>query len=139
MWSEATVNLTSSVSGIITPTTMSTIFEFERRFDHSAFHSWFSANWTSVFWISAVYLIAIFSTRCWMSNRAAFDLRMPLIVWNVVLAAFSVAGAMRTVPELIDVLRRPDGGWIESICSPSFYIERPTSFWAAAFVMSKVS
>jgi elongation of very long chain fatty acids protein 6 len=114
------------------------MFEFERSFDHVAFHSWMKDNWTLAFWFSTIYVLAISAVSRHMANRSPYELRVPLVAWNAALAAFSIAGAVRMISELVDVLRRPDGGWTESICNPSFYVERPTAFWAAAFTLSKV-
>jgi GNS1/SUR4 family len=115
------------------------LFDFERDFDHVAFHSWMVNNWTCVFWFTIVYLVAVFAVSRHMSTRPPFDLRRPLVMWSVALAVFSIAGAARTVPELVDILRRPGGGWTESICNPSFYDGKTTAFWAAAFTVSKVT
>lgn len=45
-----------------------------------------------------------------------FQLRGPLIVWNTMLAMFSIMGAFRTAPELIHVLRHY--GIFHSVCVP---------------------
>jgi len=45
-----------------------------------------------------------------------FQLRGPLIIWNTLLAMFSIMGAARTAPELIHVLRHY--GLFHSVCVP---------------------
>jgi hypothetical protein len=115
------------------------MFDFERHFDQLAFHSWMKRNWTCAFWFSTVYVLVIGAGSRYMTNRSPYELRLPLVAWNTMLAVFSVAGTVRMTSELVDILRRPGGGWTESICNPSFYVESPAAFWAAAFTLSKVS
>lgn len=49
----------------------------------------------------AIYAVVIFGGRRLMRDREPFDLRKPLAVWNGLLAAFSIIGAVRTVPYLV--------------------------------------
>ncbi|ESO04683.1 hypothetical protein HELRODRAFT_78878 [Helobdella robusta] len=112
------------------------LFKFEKDFDPSAFHSWTLQYWDLTFVYSIIYLVAIFSVQHYMRNRSRFELRSSLIFWSGFLALFSIAGAVRTLPELIHVLRYE--GWYQSMCNPSYFTLRPTSFWAFMFVISKV-
>ena len=48
--------------------------------------------------------------------RAAYELRGALIVWNLLLASFSVAGVARTLPEFLFTLSRH--GLYHSLCVP---------------------
>lgn len=50
------------------------------------------------------------------SFLSRFQLRGPLIVWNTMLAMFSIMGAFRTAPELLHVLRHY--GLFHSVCVP---------------------
>jgi elongation of very long chain fatty acids protein 6 len=90
------------------------MLSFERNFDYDAFHSWIVRNWTVTFVYAAVYVTVIFAGRAYMSNRPRLDIRVPLIIWSCVLAVFSIAGAVRTVPELFYLMRRY--GIEESVC-----------------------
>jgi hypothetical protein len=40
-----------------------------------------------------IYVVAIFYGKHWMKNRPAYNLRRPLIAWNVTLAVFSTFGS----------------------------------------------
>ncbi|CAG7732587.1 unnamed protein product [Allacma fusca] len=58
-------------------------------------------------WILAlclVYIASIFALQHWMKDRAAYDLRKPLIIWNFGLALFSVVGALRQFPEVFGIV-----------------------------------
>jgi elongation of very long chain fatty acids protein 6 len=83
-------------------------YEFEK-FDALAWRAWMARNWPISLLISAVYLIAIFGGRRIMKYREAFELRGLLIIWNVLLATFSLCGFLRTFPELYEVLTGPNG------------------------------
>ena len=87
---------------------------FERDFDHDAFHSWIVENWTVTFVYAIAYVILIFLGRGYMSTRSRFELRLPLIIWSAILSIFSIAGAVRTLPELIHLLQ--NYGFEESVC-----------------------
>lgn len=48
--------------------------------------------------------------------RFRYELRGLLVIWNTMLAMFSIMGAFRTAPELIHVLRHH--GLFHSVCIP---------------------
>lgn len=50
-----------------------------------------------------------------MSNREPFKLRKVLFLWNLTLAAFSIMGSLRMVPETLHVLK--NFGFDYSVCS----------------------
>ena len=52
-----------------------------------------------------------------MKNKSKFDLRLCLATWSVLLATFSIFGAVRVLPELIYVIDRH--GIKHSICNNS--------------------
>ncbi len=71
-----------------------------------------------------------------MSSRKPYKLRLALTLWNVSLAAFSIIGTLRTLPELIDVIR--EFGFAHSVCSNSFHTKvNVSSFWTWLFIVSK--
>jgi len=107
---------------------------FERTFDPDAFLSWIVRHWTLAFVYAAAYVTIIFSWKAYMSSRSRFEIRLPLIIWSGFLALFSIAGAVRTIPELFYILRHQ--GWTHSLCSSSYFYG-PTAFWAFTFVISK--
>lgn len=91
-------------------------FEFERRFDQHAAKSWFDNNWTLSFPIVAVYLLLIVLGKRFMAHKPRFELRKPLFYWNLMLAVFSICGALRTLHELVHILNNHDLD--HSICVP---------------------
>lgn len=50
------------------------------------------------------YVITIFSVKILMYNRKAFDLQNSLILWNSILAVFSIAGFVRLTPTFLKVI-----------------------------------
>lgn len=74
-----------------------------------------------------LHFVVIFSVICNNLNylffsssvspsHCRFQLRGPLIIWNTMLAMFSIMGAFRTAPELLHVLRHY--GLFHSVCVP---------------------
>ena len=71
---------------------------------------------------SGIYLaVALVSQR--LITRP-LEVRTPLLIWNSMLSAFSLAGFCRMVPELAYVLRTH--GPLYSICNNSFATEAVT-------------
>ncbi|GFT38557.1 putative fatty acid elongation protein 3 [Nephila pilipes] len=95
------------------------------------------AHWHRAFYSIALYLITIFGLRAYMQSRTPFDLRKPLIVWNICLAAFSIIGTSRMLPEMFYVLKKY--GLTFSVCNKSFAdTVRVTGFWSDMFSYSKM-
>jgi len=76
---------------------------------------WMERNWTLSVYASLAYICLIFVGQVWMRNREPFQLRKLLLVWNIALAAFSIFGFLRTVPELLYITQVY--GYHNSICS----------------------
>lgn len=113
------------------------IFEFEEKFDKDANRLWMHQNWHTSFYWAALYVSLIFGIKWYMRNRSAFELKKPLVIWNLLLACFSILGACRTVPELAYVLKK--FGFQHSVCNPSFIeYDRVAGFWTWMFVLSKL-
>ena len=111
------------------------MYEYERAFQVQPRISWMSSNWTLAVWLSAIYIAIIFSGRSYMSTRPRFDLQLPLAIWSSALAAFSIAGSIRTIPELHHTLTLKS--FQDSVCNPSFLVEAPSAFWGYYMTMSK--
>jgi len=90
------------------------MFSFEQSFDYDDFHAWTVRYWDISFVYAAVYVVLIFAGRWYMAKRERFELRLPMAAWSGMLAIFSIAGAVRTIPELVHVLRLH--GFEESVC-----------------------
>lgn len=111
---------------------------FEKDFDFRVTSGFFRERGMSVsLAFSAAYLLIILvGGRLMRSGGPRLELRSLLVLWNLGLALFSMAGAYRMLPELYHVLT--NFGLDYSICNPS-YVDQPiTSFWTAAFAWSKV-
>lgn len=115
----------------------SIIFNFEKRFDYNEPRQWMVENWHTAFYWVALYMVLIFGGQAYMTNRPAYKLRKALAVWSTFLAAFSIFGTLRTLPEMIHVLTH--FGFSYSVCNPSYVeVTRVSGFWTWMFCLSKV-
>uniref|UniRef100_A0A8C6WP10 Elongation of very long chain fatty acids protein 6 n=1 Tax=Neogobius melanostomus TaxID=47308 RepID=A0A8C6WP10_9GOBI len=97
-------------------------YEFERQFNEDEAIRWMQENWKKSFLFSALY-------------AGKFELRKPLVLWSLTLAAFSIFGAIRTGSYMTFILMSK--GLKQSVCDQSFYNGPVSKFWAYAFVLSK--
>lgn len=115
----------------------SQMFEFERNFDRWAVEAWVSHNWA---WLCLViglsYVLLVFLGKAAMDCRQGFQLRFPLALWSASLALFSLVGFVRTLPELLENLRK--GGVEAAVCQPSLN-NKVMAFWTWMFTMSKIA
>lgn len=111
-------------------------FDFERRFDENVAFKWFEENWTISFVLCALYVVVIFLGRHLMRDRQKLDLRVPLVLWSLSLAVFSIIGTVRTGSYMLHLLSA--GGFRQTVCDMSMYSAPISKFWAYAFVLSKV-
>ena len=51
--------------------------------------------------VTATYLLLVYGGKKLMEKREAFKLDIPLAIWNLALAIFSLCGTIRLLPELI--------------------------------------
>lgn len=114
------------------------VFNFENEFRYHKRVAWMREHWTDSFYWTIIYLSFIFFGRIYMESRPKpFRLKWPLILWNLMLATFSIMGTIRVWPEMMHVLR--NYGFYHSVCSNSYHREVPiSSFWTYLFVLSKV-
>jgi len=108
---------------------------------HAGWMAWMNDNT----WIPAAfgvaYLVLTFSVRWFLAERKGYssELRLPLAFWSVLLAAFSVLGAMRTVPVVISIIQQ--GGIHHMVCGDTrseWVLDNPTAFWTLLFCLSKI-
>ncbi|XP_063220456.1 very long chain fatty acid elongase 6 [Bacillus rossius redtenbacheri] len=119
------------------PSNYSYVFNFEEQFNHKETREWMIKYWTTGFLFCGFYVLFIFGMQYYMKNRPRFQLRRILVLWNVMLAAFSLMGANRTAPEFFHVLK--NNGFYYSVCVPSFIEDDCVSgFWTWMFVLSKL-
>lgn len=112
-------------------------FEFEKIVDKNNRIRWMQNNWhQSIYW-SIFYIIVIFSIQRYMKNRPPLELKTPLIIWNIGLALFSIAGTIRMLPGFLHIIN--EFGFTFSICDNQYGKRiQPTVFWAWLFISSKV-
>ncbi|RWS11799.1 elongation of very long chain fatty acids protein 6-like protein [Dinothrombium tinctorium] len=117
---------------------LSALFTFsaEEKFDYRFHRKWLDSYWYISVLIAIVYVCCIFLGQEWMKRRKAFNLRKPLAVWNASLAAFSMCGTIRMVPELLCVIITK--GFFASICNNSYVNDVRIQFWLWLFTWSKV-
>ena len=106
------------------------VFNFELKFfDKTYAHNIY--NWMNKWWwlsivYSIIYVILIYYGRSFMASHQRFELRIPLILWNLGLAVFSIFGMIRCVPEMI--LSLTTEGLQYTICDRST-IYGVTGYW----------
>jgi len=91
--------------------------------------------------MGVAYLPTIFGLKYWMRNRPAYNLRGPLIVWNIFMATFSTVGFLSIVYPVVQNWIYPGGGLTphEFICSASYcYKFGDCAIWVFLFNMSKI-
>ncbi|KAF3704086.1 Elongation of very long chain fatty acids protein 6 [Channa argus] len=115
----------------------SSLYDFERDFDHGRALEWMQENWTLSFMLSAVYAAFVFGGQHYMRERPKLNLRRLLALWSLSLAVFSIVGAYRTGQYMLHILTT--SGFKQSVCDNRFYTAPITKFWAYAFTLSKAS
>lgn len=114
-------------------------FGFEKLFESKEFvddlGKWMKNNWTKSINISIIYVVFIFLIKFYMKDKTRYELRFPLIIWNIFLASFSIMGTIRTLPEFFYSINQK--GIVYSVCDAS-YAYGVTGFWAFMFIMSKL-
>jgi hypothetical protein len=112
--------------------------EFEHTFIPYEYYSFFKGNWQIPFGSVAAYLVMCYMGPMIMKNSKPFDLRWPLVFWNLFLATFSVIGAIKTVPELLT--RISTNTFEESICLNGIdtWGSSVSGLWVMLFCASKI-
>eukprot|EP00930_Biecheleria_cincta_P033480 TRINITY_DN23208_c0_g1_i1.p1 TRINITY_DN23208_c0_g1~~TRINITY_DN23208_c0_g1_i1.p1 ORF type:complete len:353 (+),score=36.60 TRINITY_DN23208_c0_g1_i1:24-1061(+) len=114
------------------------IFQAEMDFDGGGTATPFCrSNWWVSYLASALYLVFINVGPMMMKDRKAFDLKIPLALWNLFLAVFSFIGAVRTVPALLGALN--NFGFTYTLCRAAapYYGSGPVGLWVCVFIFSK--
>lgn len=114
------------------------IYEYELRFESKKFVDsllkWSGDNWYLTIPYSFFYIILIFSIRNYMKERERFELKYLLVIWNIILSIFSITGAYKTIPHLINKLNTH--GFMHTLCNDDF-IYGSSGLWAYLFAVSK--
>jgi hypothetical protein len=64
----------------------------------NSFRDWLKNNLNNLFMIPIVYIVLVLAGRHYMKDKPKYELRLPLIVWNIILALFSILGTTRFLP-----------------------------------------
>jgi hypothetical protein len=120
--------------------------QFELRFNSIPYVCWSAAHWDTALAICAVYLAVTFGgppALRWLGAPALKDKRV-LAAWNLLLAAFSLVGFLRTMPHLLFyALSHEQGlaaGFKASVCRPAetSFGQGAAGLWTMLFIFSKV-
>lgn len=98
--------------------------------------TWALDNWKFPVVSCVIYLVLLPLGKKVMANRAPYQLRGLLTLWNIILAVFSILGAFAITPPLLSNLRK--GGFSYSVCNSPIRHEPWLAFWSTLFCISKV-
>src|SRR5262249_31150735 len=76
----------------------------EKSFNYDAYVQFALDNWQIPIGSVVAYMVFCYAGSKIMEKRQAFDLQMPLALWNAFLCVFSFIGMCRTVPYLFHFL-----------------------------------
>ncbi|KAI1280447.1 putative fatty acid elongation protein 3 [Halotydeus destructor] len=113
------------------------IFPVERNYDACYWTQWmtkFYDNWCLS--VLTAYIVVVFALKTLMRDRKPFELRGPLITWNLALAIFSVLGSIGVGAELFSLLFNE--GLDATVCSPNYRFNS-AGFWQFMFALSKMA
>jgi len=111
------------------------LWDVENNFDKEPWVAWLSARWTDSLIYAAFYVVIVFGTQHLMKNRQRFELKLPLTLWNVGLAGFSIMGAIRCTAEWYHTMTTK--GTHASVVDQTFY-EGRAGLWTLLFTLSKL-
>ncbi|CAD5226659.1 unnamed protein product [Bursaphelenchus xylophilus] len=85
----------------------------------------------------AFYVIGIWTIKWIQSSRKPFDLKVPLILWNAILATFSILGVIYTTPTWIRVISKHGISHTYTHVS-EMYTDKVAGYWTFLWVVSKI-
>ena len=92
---------------------------------------------TFAFWLSMVYVVVIFGIKYAMTNRKPFNIKLPLQLWNLWLALFSIVGSLVTSVALYREISKY--GLVSSYTKCQDFFEGFSGLWTFWFCMSKMA
>ena len=107
----------------------------EDGFNSSKVVSYAKQHWHYSFYISVAYVASIFTLRRLMADRKPFNLRLPLFMWSMTLALFSITGSAVEGPAMARQLIYR--GWEASVCGDAL-LHGQQGLWAFLFCFSKL-
>ena len=88
---------------------------FELTYNSLPWVCWAHDHMNVAFAVCALYILSLIVGTRWMKTRPAFRLKLPLAVWNLVLAVFSMIGFLRTAPHLVYYMFARERGFYNSV------------------------
>ncbi|KAJ1352275.1 hypothetical protein KIN20_008573 [Parelaphostrongylus tenuis] len=105
-------------------------FDYERAKDYCASIENFSVK------LAIAYVVSIFSIKFYMKDRKAYDLQIPLSIWNAILSVFSALGFFYTFSTFLSVARKHGFSHITTHIS-EVYTDKTCGYWVFLWVLSK--
>uniref|UniRef100_A0A1I7XCT9 Elongation of very long chain fatty acids protein n=1 Tax=Heterorhabditis bacteriophora TaxID=37862 RepID=A0A1I7XCT9_HETBA len=87
--------------------------------------------------LSVAYIVIIFTIKYYMRNKKAFDLQLPLNIWNGILAVFSILGFIYTFPTFLNVAFNKGLSHTYTNIS-NIYTDKRAGYWVFLWVLSKI-
>ncbi|CAI2351867.1 unnamed protein product [Caenorhabditis sp. 36 PRJEB53466] len=107
-----------------------------KNFPDAEGRSFFKDHFDVTIQASILYMVVVFGTKWLMRNRAPFQLTVPLNIWNFLLAAFSIAGAVKMTPEFFGTIANK--GFVASYCKVFDFTKGENGYWVWLFMASKL-
>ena len=108
---------------------------YEKNFDYYSKRQWLKDHLYVPYLIAVIYLAGIYLGQRWMKSRQAYQLKQSLVLWNVILAIFSVIGSLRTIPWFVSFVRTHG---LHASCCIEPDVSGVYGFWSWAFILSKI-
>ena len=108
---------------------------------HTDWMNWMNNHTYIPHTLAIAYVILTFGTKRWLADKPGYsaELRLPLAWWSFALAAFSFAGAVRTVPVVLSIIQ--GAGYKHLVCGDTrseWVAENPAGLWTLVFCLSKI-
>jgi hypothetical protein len=98
---------------------------------------WFNGNWHIPIISSCIYLLLVYLGVKVMESRKGYALKEFLFLWNLILAVFSIMGALNLSRNIMK--HSQESTEIkQTFCLTDFAPESGVPFWTAAFALSKI-
>jgi len=105
-------------------------------FDYTAARKYVAEVQFSSFLVSLGYVVAIFAIKAAMSGRKPYEIKLPLQLWNLWLAVFSIAGSAVTSVALYQEIS--NYGVVSTYTRARDFFEGTSGLWTFLFCMSKL-
>lgn len=122
------------------PSTKPLFFDIENQWNYGGpVTLWARSNFIIPVVLVVLYVAVIFGIKAYMKDRKFFDMRVPQMYWNSLLAIFSICGAIRLLPFMLAFLYYE--GQVAALCtSPvvGYGGAGPSALWTCLFIFSKI-